>query len=188
MSSVPAAAPPLRPPPRARPGSGRCSSPSRSAPWPPSPSASTAGCTPRPGRPINLAGFSSGLAVKSFLATVAMVLAVVQTVTAMAMFGRIPLSGAWVGPVHRWSGRVAVGGHRARGRALPLRPGLPDLRHADALHSLFGCFFYGAFVGKMLILTRDDSPKWALPLMGGLVLSGLTALWMTAALWFYLNS
>ena len=40
----------------------------------------------------------------------------------------------------------------------------------------------------MLILTRDDSPKWALPLMGGLVLSGLTALWMTAGLWFYLNS
>jgi hypothetical protein len=56
------------------------------------------------------------------------------------------------------------------------------------LHSLFGCFFYGAFVVKMLILTRDDSPTWALPLMGGLVLSGLTALWMTAALWFYLNS
>ena len=56
------------------------------------------------------------------------------------------------------------------------------------LHSLFGCFFYGAFVVKMLVLTRDDSPKWALPLMGGLVLSGLTALWMTAALWFYLNS
>ena len=24
------------------------------------------------------------------------------------MFGRIPLTGAWVGPVHRWSGRVAV--------------------------------------------------------------------------------
>jgi hypothetical protein len=35
-----------------------------------------------------------------------------------------------------------------------------------------------------LILTRDDSPKWALPLAGGLVLSGLTALWMTGVLYF----
>ena len=51
-------------------------------------------------------------------------------------------------------------------------------------HSLFGCFFYGAFVFKMLILTRDDSPAWALPLAGGLVLSGITALWTTAVLYF----
>ena len=56
------------------------------------------------------------------------------------------------------------------------------------IHSILWCFFYGAFVCKMLILTRDDSPKWALPLAGGLVLSGLTALWMTAALWFFLSS
>jgi hypothetical protein len=35
-----------------------------------------------------------------------------------------------------------------------------------------------------LILTRDDSPKWALPLAGGMVLTGLTALWVTAVLWF----
>jgi hypothetical protein len=51
-------------------------------------------------------------------------------------------------------------------------------------HSIFGCFFYGAFVFKMLILTRDDSPKWARPLAGGLVLSGLTALWITGVLYF----
>jgi hypothetical protein len=34
-------------------------------------------------------------------------------------------------------------------------------------------------------LTRDDSPGWALPLAGGLVLSGLTALWTTAVLYFF---
>ena len=51
-------------------------------------------------------------------------------------------------------------------------------------HSLFGCFFYGAFVFKMLILTRDDTPKWALPLAGGLVLTGVTALWVTGVLSF----
>ena len=60
------------------------------------------------GQAINLAGFSSGLAAKAALTTVAMVLAVVQTVTALGLFGRIPLTGGWVAPVHRWSGRVAV--------------------------------------------------------------------------------
>jgi hypothetical protein len=52
-------------------------------------------------------------------------------------------------------------------------------------HSIFGCFLYGAFVFKMLILTRDDSPGWVLPLAGGLVLSGLTALWVTAVAYFF---
>src|SRR3712207_2368666 len=60
------------------------------------------------GQAINIAGFSSGIAAKAALTTVAMVLAVVQTVTAMALFGKIRLTGAWVGAVHRWSGRVAV--------------------------------------------------------------------------------
>ena len=140
------------------------------------------------GQAVNLAGFSSGLAVKAFLATVAMVFAVVQTITAMALFGRIPLTGAWVGAVHRWSGRFAVGVTVPVAVHCLYALGFQAYDTRALVHSLFGCFFYGAFVVKMLVLTRDDSPKWALPLMGGLVLSGLTALWMTAGLWFYLNS
>ena len=140
------------------------------------------------GQAINLAGFSSGIAAKAALATVAMVLAVVQTVTAMGMFGRIPLTGGWVAPVHRWSGRVAVAVTVPVAVHCLYALGFQTFDARVLSHSLFGCFFYGAFVCKMLILTREDSPKWALPLLGGLVLSGLTALWMTAALWFFLNS
>ena len=140
------------------------------------------------GQAVNLAGFSSGLAVKSFLATIAIILAVVQTVTAMALFGRIPLTGAWVGAVHRWSGRLAVAVTVPVAVHCLYALGFQTYDTRTLLHSLFGCFFYGAFVVKMLVLTRDDSPRWALPLMGGLVLSGLTALWMTAALWFYLGA
>ena len=140
------------------------------------------------GQAVNLAGFSSGLAVKSFLTSVAMIFAVVQTVTALALSGRIPLTGAWVGAVHRWSGRIAVAVTVPVAVHCLYALGFQSHDTRTLLHSLFGCFFYGAFVVKMLVLTRDDSPKWALPLMGGLVLSGLTALWMTAALWFYLNA
>ena len=140
------------------------------------------------GQAINLAGFSSGIAAKAALTTVAMVLGVVQTVTAMGMFGRIPLTGGWVAPVHRWSGRTAVAVTVPVAVHCLYALGFQTFDARVLSHALFGCFFYGAFVCKMLILTRDDSPKWALPLLGGLVLSGLTALWMTAALWFYLNS
>lgn len=136
------------------------------------------------GYAVNIAGFSSGPAAKAALASVAMGFGVVQIVTALGIYGRIPLRGAWVSPVHRWSGRLAVL------ISVPVvvhclyALGFQSYDGRVVTHSLFGCFFYGAFVFKMLILTRDDSPKWALPLAGGLVLSGLTALWMTAVGYF----
>jgi hypothetical protein len=136
------------------------------------------------GHAVNIAGFSSGAAAKAFLASIAMALAIVQTITAMGIFGRIPLRGPWVGAVHRWSGRLAVLISVPVAVHCLYALGFQAYDGRVIAHSLFGCFFYGAFVFKMLILTRDDSPKWALPLAGGLVLSGLTALWMTAVFYF----
>jgi hypothetical protein len=137
------------------------------------------------GQAINLAGFSSGLAVKAWLTTVAFVLGLVQLFTAMIMYGRIKISGAWVAPVHRWSGRLAVAFTVPVAVHCLYALGFQGYSGRVLAHSLVGCFFFGAFVTKMLILTRDDSPGWALPALGGTVLSGLTALWMTASLWFF---
>ena len=136
------------------------------------------------GHAVNIAGFSTGAAAKAFLASVVMALAIVQTVTAMGLYGRIPLHGAWVGIVHRWSGRAAVLISVPVAVHCLYALGFQTYDGRVIAHSLFGCFFYGAFVFKMLILTRDDSPKWALPLAGGLVLTGITALWVTGVLWF----
>jgi hypothetical protein len=136
------------------------------------------------GHAVNIAGFSTGAAAKAALASVAFALAIVQAVTAMGLYGRIPLRGAWVGAVHRWSGRVAVLISVPVAVHCLYALGFQAYDGRVIAHSLFGCFFYGAFVFKMLILTRDDSPNWALPLAGGLVLSGLTALWTTAVLYF----
>ena len=136
------------------------------------------------GHAVNIAGFSTGAAAKAALASVVMALAIVQTVTAMGLYGRIPLRGAWVGTVHRWSGRLAVLISVPVAVHCLYALGFQNYDGRVIAHSLFGCFFYGAFVFKMLILTRDDSPKWALPLAGGMVLTGLTALWVTAVLWF----
>src|SRR6476659_8281088 len=127
---------------------------------------------------INLAGFSSGLAAKTWLTTAAFLFAILQLVTGMAIFGRIPLSGAWLGPVHRWSGRLAV---------LLVTPvavhclyalGFADLSTRALIHSILGCLFFGAFVCKMLVLTRDDAPGWVRPVLGGLGFSMLTAVFV----------
>lgn len=139
---------------------------------------------------INLAGFSSGTAVKAWLATVAFVLALVQLGSAMVMFGRFPRIAAppWIGGLHRWSGRIAVlvtvpvAVHCLY--ALGFQAGEPRV----LVHSLFGCFFYGAFVAKMLVLSGRNMPKFALPVVGGAVFAGVTALWLTAALWFLTTS
>ena len=48
---------------------------------------------------IDIAGFSSFRSVKSWLATVALVLALVQIVTAMAIFGRVFTGRRWVAPL-----------------------------------------------------------------------------------------
>jgi hypothetical protein len=139
---------------------------------------------------LNVAGFSSGVAAKAWLATAAFLLALVQLGSAMVMYGRIRrvTAPSWIGGLHRWSGRVAVlltvpvAVHCLY--ALGLQTGSVRV----LVHSLVGCFFYGAFVAKMLILNRRDAPGWALPALGGAVFTTLTALWLTSSVWFFTTS
>jgi len=137
---------------------------------------------------VSVAGFSGPLTVKVWLATVAVVFAVVQLVTALAMWGRLPLRGSWVAPAHRWSGRIAFV------LTLPvvvhclyaLGFATYDLR--TFAHSLLGCLFFGAFTTKMLVLTKHGLAGWVLPLFGGLVFAALVGVWATSALWFFSTS
>jgi hypothetical protein len=138
------------------------------------------------GRAVNVAGFSSPLAVKAWLTTAALALAVVQVVTAAGMWGRLGLGDkVWTAPLHRWSGRLAV---------LATLPVVAHCLYALGFehdstrvlaHSLLGCFFFGAFTCKMLALPRHDLPGWVIPVLGGLVSVGLVALWLTSSLWFF---
>src|SRR5262249_20942745 len=59
---------------------------------------------------VNVAGFSSGTAVKAWLGTLAVALALFQLVSAFAMYRLIPggRAPAWMGIAHVWSGRLAV--------------------------------------------------------------------------------
>ncbi|GLY40532.1 hypothetical protein Amsp01_065550 [Amycolatopsis sp. NBRC 101858] len=138
---------------------------------------------------VNVAGFSSPMSVKAWLATVVVVLAIVQLLSALAMYGKLGRTvPAWVSPVHRWSGRLAFLVSIPVALHCLYALGFQSFDTRVLLHSLLGCFFYGAFVAKMLLLRKDGAPGWALPVFGGLVFTGLVGLWLSASLWFFTQS
>ncbi|WP_449349762.1 DUF6529 family protein [Streptomyces shaanxiensis] len=136
------------------------------------------------GTAFNLAGFSSTGAVKSWLATAAFLFALVQLVSALMVYGKLP-GPSWSSTLHRWSGRVAFL------LAVPVAVhclyalGFQSYESRVLWHSLLGCFFFGVFSAKMLLLRWERLPGWLLPIVGGLVFTALTILWLTSALWFF---
>ncbi|GAA4597280.1 DUF6529 family protein [Planotetraspora phitsanulokensis] len=134
---------------------------------------------------VGVAGFSGPLAMKAWLTTGAALLAIVQVLSAIAMWGRAGARSAWLAPLHRWSGRIAflltipVAFHCLY--ALGAQYDSPRV----LIHSLLGSFFYGVFTAKMLSLPRRGLPGWTLPVLGGLVFTALIGLWLTSSFWFF---
>ena len=136
---------------------------------------------------INIAGFSSPGYVKSWLATAATVFAIVQVGSALVMYGKVPRVAppAWIGGLHRWSGRIAFL------LAVPVAVhclyalGFQHYSTRVLIHSLLGCAFFGAFTIKMLILPKRGLPGWTLPVAGAVVFTVLIGLWFTSAYWFF---
>ncbi len=133
-------------------------------------------------------GFSALLAMKTWLTTAALVFVIVQAVSALAMWGRLPgVSGSptWAAPVHRWSGVVAFI------LTLPVAfqciwsLGFADSPARALLHSVAGCLFYGVFAAKMLSLRLKGLPGWTLPVLGGVLAGLLVVIWFSSALWYF---
>jgi Family of unknown function (DUF6529) len=144
---------------------------------------------------LNIAGFSSGLAAKAWLASGAFVLALVQLWSAAALYGRVgrrwrATGGApgWVAGLHRWSGRAAVLLTVPVAVHCLYALGFSDGSPRVLVHSLAGCLLYGVFVTKMLVLQQPRSPRWSLPLLGGVLFTVLTAVWLSSAVWFFSTS
>ncbi len=55
----------------------------------------------------------------------------------------------------------------------------------ETVHSFAGCFFYGAFIAKILVVRSRTLPGWTLPMVGGLLVAALGVLWYSSALWFF---
>jgi len=134
--------------------------------------------------------FSDMVNMKIWFTTAAVVLAAVQVVTALRIYGKISIPRQrpkWLGDVHRLSGILAflfslpvafhclwsLGAVTDRGELRPF------------LHSIAGCVFYGAFVVKVLAVRVKRLPDWTLPAVGGATFAALVALWATSSLWFF---
>ncbi|GIE83030.1 hypothetical protein Aph02nite_89800 [Actinoplanes philippinensis] len=123
--------------------------------------------------------------LKVWLASGVAALLAVQLLTALAIYGVIP-GAAWVGAVHRWSGRIALLLSMPVAVHCLYTFGLRFDTPRVVAHSLLGCLLYGVFVTKMLLLSRPgDGRGWGLPVAGGLVLTAVAGLWLTSALWFF---
>jgi hypothetical protein len=136
---------------------------------------------------VSVAGFSSPLTVKVWLATGAAFLALVQLLTALAMWGKLPGVSAptWSAGLHRWSGRAAFLLTVPVAIHCLYAVGFESYDTRVLLHSVFGCLFYGAFTTKMLMLQRRGLPGWALPVIGAVTFTALVCLWLTSSLWFF---
>ncbi|MGE7438876.1 DUF6529 family protein [Kitasatospora sp. NPDC001175] len=116
-------------------------------------------------------------------------LALIQLLLALWIYGRLPALRAAPHPVHTT--------HRLIGLTAFLLS-LPIARHCItaygvqftdtrvALHSLTGCFLYGAFVAKVIVVRHRRWPGWALPLAGGTLVTAIALIWYAAPFW-YLN-
>ncbi len=133
--------------------------------------------------------FSSTIAAKSWLATFAVLFAVVQVITAARIYGRlkrfIPLPYQVVKQIHRYSGRNAL---------LLTVPvifhcifilGFQTQNTRVLVHSIAGSFVYGVFAAKVIFIRDHSYPNWVLPLAGGTLFATLATLWLTSGYCYF---
>ena len=138
--------------------------------------------------PISTFGFADLIQMKVVLSVVVGVLAVLQVVGGLWMYGKLGIPApSWLGTAHRASG------------ALTVLVSLPVAFHClwslgfqsggDApnrvlLHSLAGCAVYGALVVKVVAVRTRSAPGWFLPVAGGLLFATIVAAVWSSAVWY----
>jgi Family of unknown function (DUF6529) len=132
--------------------------------------------------------YLAAVSLKAVLATVALGIAVVQVLLALWMYRKLPLAGRpprAVRPAHRVLGLVLFALTIPIALHCLIAYGVQLTSVRVAVHSLAGCFLYGAFVAKVLLVHTRRLPSWVLPVAGGLLAITVAVLWYTSALWYY---
>jgi hypothetical protein len=138
-------------------------------------------------------GFRTVIDMKVVLSVVIGVLAVLQLVGALWIYGKLGTAApAWVGTAHRISGAVAVAlimivayhclwalgletGTFAAGAPVPTR---------TVVHGVLGCVLIGAVVVKVVAVRSRRAPGWFLPVAGGLLFTLVVVVVLTSAVWY----
>jgi hypothetical protein len=147
-----------------------------------------AGRLHQPDAAFSLFGQAYPLALKSELATVALGLAVLQVLLGLWIYRKLPLAGRTPRPVplvHRMIGFVLFAVTVPIAVHCLIAYGVQLTTARVAAHSIAGCFFYGAFVAKVVLVQSRRLPGWVLPVAGGVLAVVIGVLWYTSALWYY---
>ena len=129
-------------------------------------------------------GFSGIFPMKTWLALGAGALALLQLLSALWMYGKLPgRAPGWVGGAHRLFGTLAFLLTLPVAYACLYALGFDDASPRVLAHSVLGCAFYGAFVTKLLVLRTSRLPGWALPVVGGLLFTALVGVVLTSAVY-----
>jgi len=128
------------------------------------------------------------VALKSWLASVALVLAAGQVLLALWLYRKLPglpAPGRWVARGHRLNGVILIAVTLPVAVHCLIAYGVQLTSLRVGLHSLAGCFLYGAFAAKILLVQSRRLPRWVLPVAGGTLAAVVAVLWYTAALWYF---
>lgn len=138
-------------------------------------------------------GYQTVVDMKVVLSVVIGVLAVLQVVGALWIYGRLGIEApSWVGKAHRLSGTVVlvlagfVAYHCVATQGLPtgtLDNG-EDVSTRTVVHGVLGCAVLGAAVVKVIAVRSRRAPGWFLPVAGGLLFSLLAISVLTSAVWY----
>lgn len=142
--------------------------------------------TPEYGASFFGSRFADAQRLKADLGTALLGLAVLQLLLALAMYGVLPSPRS---ARHRLATAHRVGGLAAFLLSLPIAVhcirayGVATFDARVTVHSLAGCFLYGAFAAKVIVVRNRRVPGWAVPIAGGVLVVLIALLWYTAALW-----
>ena len=137
-------------------------------------------------------GFATVIDMKVVLSTVVGVLAVLQVVGALWLYGKLGIKPpGWLGRAHRTSGAIAllltvfVAYHCLW--ALGLETGTVHGKAVSTrtvVHGVLGCAVIGALVVKVVAVRSRRAAGWFLPVAGGLLFALLIVVVLTSAVWY----
>ena len=147
--------------------------------------ARTAGGYPTP--PFFHFFFSDTIHMKAWLATGAIVLALFQALTGARLFEIVHFApyGRFWNHIHRGSGYLAILLTLPVAYHCIFLLGFETTTVRVTVHSLLGSAFYGAFLGKVIVVRSGAFPGWALPVAGALLFAILFGLWATSSLYLF---
>jgi len=132
--------------------------------------------------------FSSTINLKVWFATAVVILAVVQVLLGLRLYGRISVpreAPPWLGDAHRLVGTLAFVISLPVAYQCVWALGFQTTTTRVLVHSVAGCFFYGVFVVKVLAVRVRGVPSWLLPVAGTLTFAALVTVFATSSLWFF---